>query len=125
MQHGRLGNIRQRRTRRQFLAEFIKGNSLGFAAARRLFLFTCARGQSANNEADDQQSGNGQQILGIIDGQGNFLRGPEDVTAVGVRWGNRDDSFRTRADGTVSWVHGEPLGTEIVLFRLDGGAYFP
>jgi hypothetical protein len=37
----------------------------------------------------------GKYWLGIIDGAGNFLRGPEDVTAAGVRWGNRDDSFRS------------------------------
>jgi hypothetical protein len=68
---------------------------------------------------------NGAYWLGLMDGEGNFLRGPEDVTAAGVRWGSRDDSFRTRADGTISWVYGEPLGTQLVLFQLDGGEYLP
>ncbi len=56
--------------------------------------------------------------LGVIDGQGNFLDGPEEVTSKGVLWGNRDDSFRSRGDGSVSWVYGEPGSTTLYLFRF-------
>jgi len=63
--------------------------------------------------------------LAVIDGEGNFLAGPAEVTSAGVRWGNRDDSFRTRPDGSVSWVQGEPTDTTLRLFRFDGSAYLP
>jgi hypothetical protein len=63
--------------------------------------------------------------LGVIDGEGNFLAGLEEVTSVDVLWGNRDDSFRTRADGSISWVQGDPTSTELRLFRFDGSAYTP
>ena len=63
--------------------------------------------------------------LAVIDGEGNFLAGPEEVTSAGVRWGNRDESFRTRPDGSVSWVQGEPTDTALRLFRFDGSAYLP
>jgi hypothetical protein len=68
---------------------------------------------------------NGAYWLAIIDGEGTFIRAPENLAPAGVRWGNRDDSFRTRPDGTVSWVYGEPLSTELTLFQFDGTAYLP
>ena len=63
--------------------------------------------------------------LGIIDGEGNFLAGPEDVTSAGVRWGNRDDSFRMRADGSVSWVQGDEMRRTLRLFRFEESTYIP
>lgn len=63
--------------------------------------------------------------LAVINGEGNFVAGPENVTSAGARWGNRDDSFRTRTDGSVSWVQGEPASTGLHLFRFDGSAYLP
>jgi hypothetical protein len=54
--------------------------------------------------------------LAIIDGAGTFIIGPGDVTPDGVRWGNRDDSFRTQPDGSVSWVRGDPKSRELYLF---------
>jgi hypothetical protein len=63
--------------------------------------------------------------LGVINGSGNFLAGPEEVSSAGIAWGNRDDSFRTRADGHVSWVQGDPGSSDLHLFRLDGSAYLP
>jgi hypothetical protein len=56
--------------------------------------------------------------LAIIDGNGTFLAAPEEVTSMGVKWGVRDDSFRTRPDGSVSWVYGDALADEIYLFRF-------
>ena len=61
--------------------------------------------------------------LGVIDSEGNFLAGPEEVSSVGISWGDRDDSFRTRADGTVSWVQADALGTTLHLFRFDGSRF--
>ncbi|MCB0167311.1 MAG: hypothetical protein KDI79_23985 [Anaerolineae bacterium] len=55
--------------------------------------------------------------LGVIDGQGDFLFGPEAIGA-GIKWGNRDDSFRTRSDGGVTWVQGDPLSTTLHLYRV-------
>jgi hypothetical protein len=68
---------------------------------------------------------NGAYWLAVINGQGTFIRAPENLAPTGVRWGNRDDSFRTRPDGTVSWVYGEPVSTKLTLFRFDGTAYLP
>jgi hypothetical protein len=67
----------------------------------------------------------GAYWLGIMDGGGHFLKGPEEVTSAGISWGDRDDSFRTRADGSVSWVQGNPTSTALHLFRFDGSAYLP
>lgn len=63
--------------------------------------------------------------LGVINGSGNFLEGPEEVSSTGIAWGNRDDSFHTRADGSVSWVQGNPVSTTLHLFCFNGSAYIP
>lgn len=63
--------------------------------------------------------------LAVIDGAGDFVVEPEEVTSAGVTWGNRDDSFRTRVDGTVSWVQGDPGSTTLHLFRFNGSSYLP
>jgi hypothetical protein len=68
---------------------------------------------------------NGVYWLGVIDGNGNFLAGPEEVSSAGIKWGNRDDSFRTGADGMVSWVQGDPNSTNLRLFRFNGASYLP
>jgi len=63
--------------------------------------------------------------LGVISGSGSFLNGPEEVSSSGIAWGNRDDSFRTRADGRVSWVQGAPLSRALHLFTFNGDGYIP
>jgi hypothetical protein len=63
--------------------------------------------------------------LAVITGSGTYLMGPEEVSSIGVAWGNRDDSFRTRADGSVSWVQGDPGSGNLHFFRFDGSAYLP
>ena len=63
--------------------------------------------------------------LGVINGSGNFLAGPEEASSAGIAWGNRDDSFRTRPDGSVSWVQGDPISTELHWYRFNGAAYLP
>jgi len=60
--------------------------------------------------------------LAIIDGSGNFMVAPEEVSSKGIGWGDRDDSFRTRPDGTVSWVWGESRSAQVSLYRFDGSA---
>jgi hypothetical protein len=67
----------------------------------------------------------GSYWLGVIDGKGTFLVEPEEVSLEGVAWGNRDDSLRTRADGSVSWVHGHPASKTLRLFYVDGSVYIP
>jgi len=66
---------------------------------------------------------NGAYWLGVIDAAGQFLHPPEQVA--GISWGNRDDSMRTRFDGTVSWVQGDAGGTQITLYQFDGAPFLP
>lgn len=64
--------------------------------------------------------------LGVIDGDGNFIVSPQEVSSAGVMWVIRDDSFRTRYDGSVSWVEGyhvTNLTDEIHLYRFDGSIF--
>lgn len=68
--------------------------------------------------------------LAVIDGDGNFLAGPEtvandDLRSEGrhVNWGRRDDSFRTRPDGSVSWVRGGKEKREITFFHFRANAH--
>ncbi|MBI5300704.1 MAG: hypothetical protein HY868_01100 [Chloroflexi bacterium] len=61
--------------------------------------------------------------LSVIDGNGSFLAGPEEVSSLGIVWGNRDDSFRTRVDGTVSWMQGNANSATLHYFRFDGSGY--
>jgi hypothetical protein len=63
--------------------------------------------------------------LGVINGSGYFITGPEEVTSAGIAWGNRDDSFRGYGDESVTWVEGEPSSTALTLYRFDGSAYLP
>jgi hypothetical protein len=63
--------------------------------------------------------------LGVIDGSGTFINGPEEISSEGIAWGNRDDSFRTRADGQVSWVQGNPSSTMLTLFIFEGSNFIP
>lgn len=63
--------------------------------------------------------------LGVIDGGGAFQEGPVQVSSAGVSWGHRDDSFRTGADGRVTWVQGDPLSRTLRLYRFDTLAYLP
>jgi len=63
--------------------------------------------------------------LGVINGMGNFITGPEEVSSAGIAWGNRDDSFRGHADGSVTWVEGTPSSTTLILYRFNGAPYLP
>jgi hypothetical protein len=63
--------------------------------------------------------------LGVINGSGNFIAGPDEVSSAGIAWGNRDDSFRGHADGTVTWVAGEPSSTTLTLYRFNGSPFLP
>ncbi len=47
----------------------------------------------------------GEFLLAIVNAAGAVLEGPE-VVSPDIQWGARDDSFRTMADGRVSWCHG-------------------
>lgn len=63
--------------------------------------------------------------LGVINDNGQFLKGPDNVSTTGVRWGNRDESFRTRTDGTISWVQADANGNQIRLYHFDGTPFLP
>jgi hypothetical protein len=62
--------------------------------------------------------------LGIIDGTGVFLEGPEQLSPTGPGWGNRDDSFRSTPDGSVAWVEGAPGSANLALYRYVDTAIF-
>ena len=47
----------------------------------------------------------GSSHLAVIDSNAAFVSSPE-VLGSGVTWGARDDSWRSRPDGSVSWVEG-------------------
>jgi hypothetical protein len=63
--------------------------------------------------------------LGVIDGSGSFVVGPEEVSSAGIAWGNRDDSLRGHADGSVTWVTGDPFSTSLYLYRFRGASFLP
>ena len=63
--------------------------------------------------------------LGVINGSGNFITGPEEVSSAGIAWGNRDDPFRGYDNGSVTWVAGEPSNTTLTLYRFNGSRYLP
>lgn len=64
--------------------------------------------------------------LSVIDGSGRFIVRPQEVSTAGARWGIRDDSFRTRFDGSVSWVDGHHitnLTNEVHLYRFETSTF--
>ncbi len=65
----------------------------------------------------------GAYWIGVINGDGNFLSGPEILSSPIFKWGNRDDSTRTRPDGRVSWVQGDALATTLNIFVFNGDSY--
>jgi hypothetical protein len=67
----------------------------------------------------------GKYWLSVIDGEGNYKLGPENVASSGVKWGNRDDSFRTRPDGSISWVQGDAGSNVLHYFRFNGLGFIP
>jgi len=62
--------------------------------------------------------------LGIIDGAGNFVEGPEQMSSAGPRWGVRDDSFRSLGDGSVAWIQGASNSTTLKLHRYAATMIF-
>jgi len=67
----------------------------------------------------------GTHWLAVINGSGAFLAGPEEVSSAGILWGTRDDSFRTRPDGSVSWLQVDASTGVLRLFRFDGSGFVP
>jgi hypothetical protein len=64
----------------------------------------------------------GEFYLAIVAGDGTILEGPDPVGGAGISWGNRDDSFQARPDGSISWVYGAAGASSVTLFtyRDDG-----
>ncbi len=73
---------------------------------------------SASYLAGWMTTNNNTYWLGLITGSGAFQIGPEEVSSAGVRWGNRDDSFRTAPDGSITWVQGDPGSSTLHLYRF-------
>jgi hypothetical protein len=72
-----------------------------------------------------ETTNNATYWLGVMDGSGTFIKGPEEVSSAGIGWGNRDDSMRTRPDGRVSWVQGNASSTTLNYYLFDGSKLFP
>lgn len=66
---------------------------------------------------------NGVYHLELINGSGAVVMPLENVSAAGIRWGDRDDSLRTRPDGNVSWVQGAPGSTTLNYYLFLSGSY--
>jgi hypothetical protein len=58
----------------------------------------------------------GDYRLAVIDTSGTLLEGPVTLDAA-TRWGNRDDSFRPRSQGSVSWLYGAAGSSTLRLYR--------
>ena len=62
--------------------------------------------------------------LAMVDGSGSLVEGPEPVSTAGISWGNRDDSFQSGTDGSVSWVFGAAGSSTLVLHTYRDDAIF-
>jgi len=66
----------------------------------------------------------GEFYLAVVSGAGSIIEGPDPVSGDGVAWGNRDDSFQSRPDGSVSWVYGSASSSTVTLFTYREDAIF-
>ena len=62
--------------------------------------------------------------LGVISASGAFLEGPEELAAPAPRWGMRDDSFRSLADGSVAWLEGASYSSSLKLHHYGSTTIF-
>jgi hypothetical protein len=62
--------------------------------------------------------------LGLVNGSGTFLEGPEEMSPAGPGWGNRDDSFRPTTNGSVVWVEGTAGTANLTLYRYSDASVF-
>jgi hypothetical protein len=63
-----------------------------------------------------RQLSDGSARVAVMDTSLRVLSGPEVVTPA-VTWGARDDSYRTRPDGSISWVEGASGSRTLRLHR--------
>jgi hypothetical protein len=59
----------------------------------------------------------GSYRVAVVDSTVAVLSGPEVLSA--VTWGARDDSYRTRPDGSISWVQGDAGSRTLRLHRYS------
>jgi hypothetical protein len=69
-------------------------------------------------------SNTGEFFLAVVSGDGTIIEGPDSVAGDGIAWGIRDDSFQSRSDGSVSWVHGPAGSSTVTLFTYRDHAVF-
>jgi len=62
--------------------------------------------------------------IGIIDGEGVFLEGPEGMDSQGPGWGRRDDSFQSTPGGAVSWLEGGAGSSTLKIHTYVGEMIF-
>lgn len=63
----------------------------------------------------------GSARVAVLDSNAAVLSGPE-IVSPAVKWGARDDSYRTRPDGSVSWVEGDAGSRTLRLHRYSDTA---
>lgn len=66
----------------------------------------------------------GEFYLAVVSGDGAIIDGPDAVAGQGISWGNRDDSFQSRPNGSVSWVRGNTGASTVTLFTYRDDAVF-
>jgi len=60
----------------------------------------------------------GSLRVAVIDSNAVVRSAPE-IVSPSISWGQRDDSFRTRPDGSVSWVQGDAGSRTLHLYRYS------
>jgi hypothetical protein len=60
----------------------------------------------------------GSARVAVIDSNVVVRSGPE-IVSPSINWGARDDSYRTRPDGSVSWVQGDAGSRTLRLYRYS------
>ena len=65
-----------------------------------------------------RQLSDGSARIAVVDSNAIVRSGPEVVTPA-ITWGARDDSYRTRPDGSISWVEGASGSSTLRLHRYS------
>ena len=66
-----------------------------------------------------RSSTDGAFHIGRINAAGTFLEGPQQMTASGPGWNQRDDSLTAAPVNSVVWIEGSAQSTTLRLYRYD------
>jgi hypothetical protein len=71
-----------------------------------------------------RSSDDGAFHIGRIDPGGTFLEGPQQMSASGPGWNQRDDSFTATPDSSVVWLEGSAQSTTLRMYRYSDSTVF-